>query len=182
MTSIGHAEASSPDHAGQASTGGTRRSSAAEPVTPPSKALGAKCTVDRSTPSRRRLWLGAGIFLAAVSYILTQGLGNATLYFRTVDEAVAQRGDLGDRRFRIEGDVVVESVVQTSQGVSFTLTSRQVAVQVLHRGDPPELFKPGIPVVLEGSFSGEVFVSDRMLMKHSETYVAQNPQRVAAPR
>ncbi len=128
--------------------------------------------------TRRRLWLAGIVVLAALGFLVFQGLGNATLYFRTADEAVAQRNELGDRRFRIEGDVVDGSVRQEGNDVSFTLTSRSVEVPVLHKGDPPELFRPGIPVVLEGRFQGEHFSSDRILVKHSETYVAKNPERV----
>jgi len=128
--------------------------------------------------SRRRLWLGGAVVLAALGFLIFQGLGNATLYFRTADEAVAQKSQLGDRRFRIEGDVVDGSVHQVGNDVSFTLVSKSVEVPVRHIGDPPELFRPGIPVVLEGRFQGDVFSSDRILVKHSETYVAQNPDRV----
>jgi cytochrome c-type biogenesis protein CcmE len=128
--------------------------------------------------SRLRLWLGGAVVLAALGFLVFQGLGNATLYFRTADEAVAQRAQLGDRRFRIEGDVVDGSVHQVGNDVSFTLVSKNVEVPVQHKGDPPELFRPGIPVVLEGKFQGNVFSSDRILVKHSETYVAQNPDRV----
>lgn len=179
MTTTGHPEtSSSPEHAAQGSTDGAaglgylvRRR-----VTRSGRAgslHSAKGATKGSARSRMRLWLAAGVFVAAVSFILTQGLGNATLYFRTGDEAVGQRGALGDRRFRIQGDVMAESVSPTTQGVSFTLTSNDVEVQVRHSGDPPELFKPGIPVVLEGSVYGDAFVSDRMLMKHSETYSRQ---------
>ena len=51
-------------------------------------------------------------------------------------------------------------------------------VPVLHQGDPPELFKPGIPVVLEGHFVGTHFDSDRIMVKHSEDYIAKHPSRV----
>jgi len=130
------------------------------------------------TGSRRRLWLAGVVVLAALGFLVFQGLGNATLYFRTADEAVAQRDELGERRFRIEGDVVDGSVEKVGNDVSFTLTSKSVEVPVRHKGDPPELFKPGIPVVLEGRFQGDVFSSDRILVRHSETYVAENPDRV----
>jgi cytochrome c-type biogenesis protein CcmE len=120
------------------------------------------------------------VVAVALGFLLVQGLGNATLYFRTADEAVAQRRSLGDRRFRIEGDVVAGSVKPTSVGVDFLIQSRDTQVEIRHQGDPPELFKPGIPVVLEGRFQGDHFSSDRMLVKHSETYVAQNPDRVKA--
>lgn len=127
----------------------------------------------------RRLWLAAVVVLGALGFLVYQGLGNATLYFRTADEAVAQRAELGDRRFRIEGDVVAGSVAQVGQDVTFRIASNGVEVPIVHRGDPPELFQPGIPVVLEGRFQGELFASDRILVKHSETYVAENPERVA---
>ena len=128
--------------------------------------------------TRRRLWLAGIVVVAALGFLVVQGLGNATLYFRTADEAVAQRAQLGDRRFRIEGDVVDGSVRQTGSTVTFTLTSKAVEVPVRHQGDPPELFRPGIPVVLEGRFQGDHFSSDRIMVRHSETYVAENPERV----
>ena len=57
------------------------------------------------------------------------------------------------------------------------------AVTVDHVGDPPELFQPGIPVVLEGAFasadSAERFSSDLILVKHTEEYSEANPQRMA---
>lgn len=130
------------------------------------------------TSTRGRLWIAGVVVLAALGFLVFQGLGNATLYFRTADEAVAQRAELGDRRFRIEGDVVDGSVRQVGNDVSFTLTKNAVEVPVRHKGDPPELFRPGIPVVLEGRFQGDHFSSDRIMVKHSETYVAKNPERV----
>ncbi len=128
--------------------------------------------------TKRRLWLAGIVVIGALGFLVFQGLGNATLYFRTADEAVAQRTELGERRFRIEGDVVAGSVRQTGNDVTFTLTKNSVEVPVTHKGDPPELFRPGIPVVLEGRFQGDHFSSDRILVKHSETYVAENPDRV----
>ena len=125
----------------------------------------------------RRLWMAAVVVLGALGFLVYQGLGNATLYFRTADEAVAQRETLGDRRFRIEGNVL-SPVNQAGEVVSFNIESNGVQVPITHKGDPPELFQPGIPVVLEGRFVGEGFSSDRILVKHSETYVAENPERV----
>ena len=131
-----------------------------------------------TTTNRRRLWLAGAVVIVALGFLVVQGLGNATLYFRTADEAVAQRQSLGDRRFRIQGAVVDGTVRQSGEQVRFDITSNGATVPVVHRGDPPELFKPGIPVVLEGHFDGDHFASDRILVKHSETYVAEHPDRV----
>ncbi|MEA2826210.1 MAG: cytochrome c-type biosis protein CcmE [Actinomycetota bacterium] len=125
----------------------------------------------------RRVWLCVALLVGALGFLLYQGLGNATLYFRTADEAVAQREKLGDRRFRIEGNVL-SPVQEQGDFVSFRIEANGVEVPVTHKGDPPELFQPGIPVVLEGRFQGDGFSSDRILVKHSETYVAENPERV----
>ncbi len=133
-----------------------------------------------AAPSQRRLWLAGAVILAALGFLLVRGLGNATVYFKTVDEAVSERPALGDRRFRLEGDVVAGSVRQSAGTVEFLVRGRTGAtVEVAHQGDPPELFRPGIPVVLEGKFQGDHFSSDRIMVRHSETYVAENPERVA---
>ena len=120
------------------------------------------------------------VVLAALGFLVVRGLGNATLYFRTADQAVAQKQQLGDRPFRIEGTVVGGTVRAVSRDTAFNIESKGVVVPVSHQGDPPELFKPGIPVVLEGHFQGDHFASDRILVKHSETYIADNPDRVKA--
>ena len=133
------------------------------------------------TQGRRRLIIAGLVVLAALGFLVVRGLGNATLYFRTADEAVAQRQQLGDRRFRIEGNVVGGSVRETEGRVGFNIESKGVVVPVAHTGDPPELFKPGIPVVLEGHFQGDTFASDRIMVKHSEDYVAKHPSRVTVP-
>ena len=123
------------------------------------------------------------VVLVALGLVLAQGLGNATVYFRTADEAAAQRSQLGTRRFRIEGVVVPGSVHPSGQGVTFIIASRGVSVPVAHRGDPPELFKAEIPVVLEGHFSPKdpTFRSDLLMVKHSESYQARHPERVTTP-
>ena len=49
-----------------------------------------------------------------------------------------------------------------------------------HEGDPPELFEPGIPVVLEGRWasSRRRLQSDAILVKHAEQYEADNGDRL----
>jgi cytochrome c-type biogenesis protein CcmE len=62
--------------------------------------------------------------------------------------------------------------------VEFEIISAGEVVPVVHQGDPPELFKPGIPVVLEGRWDGDVYASDRIMVKHTTEYREQNPDRV----
>lgn len=144
----------------------------------------------RATPdptqltTRRRRSRLAYVALVAVlvglGVVVYQGLTSASLYFYNADEAVEQRADLGDRRFRLQGTVIGDSINATPSGVDFTVAFDSVLVDVRHQGDPPELFQPGIPVVLEGRWdpSGEFFASDTIRVKHSEQYQADNGDRL----
>jgi cytochrome c-type biogenesis protein CcmE len=133
--------------------------------------------------SRRRLMIAGTVIVAALAFIVFQGLDNATVYFKTADEAVRDRASLGTHRFRIEGTVVAGSVQsEPSDAVAFEITANGVTVPVLHRGDEPALFSSTTtppPVVLEGHFQGSTFQSDRIIVKHSATYTEQHPDRVA---
>ena len=124
------------------------------------------------------------VVLVGLAVVVYQGLTSASLYFYNADEAVAQRADLGDRRFRLQGTVLGDSVEPTESGVNFTVAFDGVPVDVHHEGDPPELFQPGIPVVLEGRWdpSGDFFASDTIRVKHSEQYQADNSGRLDAAK
>jgi cytochrome c-type biogenesis protein CcmE len=121
------------------------------------------------------------LIVAAIGFVLFQGLNNAALYYRNADEAVAQRASLGTRRFRVQG-TVQQGVQKVGQEVDFVIAFNDASIEVHHQGDPPDLFQPGLPVVLEGHWSedGTYFASDRILVKHSEDYKAQNPDRVSS--
>jgi cytochrome c-type biogenesis protein CcmE len=134
----------------------------------------------RGGRSRWRLYAAAAVVSAALAVLLLQGLGQATLYFYNADEAVARRDDLGDRRFRLQGTVVDGSVRQTQGEVDFAVAHGAATVPVRHQGDPPDLFRADIPVVLEGAFEGSTFVSDRIMVKHTSEYRAEHPERVPA--
>lgn len=125
---------------------------------------------------RGALILGVAVLVAGG--LLWKGLTNATVYFKTVDEAVAQRSNLGDRRFRLEGIVLAGSVHERAGGVDFTVTENNTDINVHHVGDPPELFRANVPVVLEGHFQGRTYESDRILVKHTAEYRKDNPDRV----
>lgn len=138
-----------------------------------------------------RVTLVALVLVVVAAFVLFQGLRNATLFFRNVDEAIEQRDELGSRRFRLQGRVIPTSVTTDGGVTTFEVVHNCQVAAVRHVTDPPELFEsPWIPVVLEGHWeggdtttvAGEVdyfFLSDTMLVKHTEEYRAENEYRVA---
>jgi len=126
----------------------------------------------------RRRWLPLAVFAAVVigiAGLAYKGLSDASLYFRNADEAVAQRDSLGTKRFRLQGTVTGEPV-ETDGTLRFTVVFNDVPVEVEHEGSPPDLFKPGIPVVIEGHWQegSEAFAGDRILVKHDESYESKD--------
>lgn len=132
--------------------------------------------------SRRSPWAYGAlvVVLIGLGVVVWQGLTSASLYFYNADEAVEQRAELGDKRFRLQGTVLGDSIRADDDGVEFTVAYDDVSVDVRHQGAPPELFQAGIPVVLEGRWakSDDWFASDVIRVKHSEQYEEEHQDRL----
>jgi len=123
--------------------------------------------------SRRRTWIAVGLCATAVMVIvgLAVALSGNVVYYRTVSEAVAERDTTA--RFRLAGAVVPGTIRETGTGVRFDVTDGNRTVTVAHRGDPPQLFEDGAPVLCEGRWGrgrDAAFASDRIMIKHGEEY------------
>ncbi|MCB0977903.1 MAG: cytochrome c maturation protein CcmE [Acidimicrobiales bacterium] len=136
--------------------------------------------LERATRRRgSRRWIALGVLVvlvAAIGFVAWQARG-ATLYYRNADEAVAQRKELGTKRFRLQGVVVGEPQLATGdQPTRFVVAYNGVSVKVRHTGSEPALFKPGLPVVVEGHWNaaGTEFDSTRLLVRHTENYKAKD--------
>ncbi|HWD24249.1 MAG TPA: cytochrome c maturation protein CcmE [Acidimicrobiales bacterium] len=136
----------------------------------------------RARRSRRRVYVAGAIVLVAIGFLIFKGVTSAFVYFKTAEQAVADRSSLGNSTFQIEGTVVAGSRHGTADPsvFSFDISSGKTRVHVDNTGAPPQLFAPGIPVVLVGHFEGgsDRFASDQILVKHSNQYKAAHPNRV----
>jgi cytochrome c-type biogenesis protein CcmE len=65
--------------------------------------------------------------------------------------------------------------------VEFDIEFHCEVLHVRHDGDPPELFQPGIPVVLEGSYAAppsDTYESDRIIVNHTNEYRVDEEDRI----
>ena len=142
---------------------------------------------DGRSPKARR-WTAAAVTLAVVAgvaLLVSNLLGDSALFFYNADEAVERRDELASQRFRLQGTPLqtpVDTFFDDRPVLAFPVGFNGAVVDVVHTGDPPELFQPGVPVVLEGAWqSGSGpgpavasddwhFASDRMLVKHDNDY------------
>lgn len=137
--------------------------------------------------NRMKWTLGAAVIGAAIVAMVSVQLGNNAVYFYTPDEAAAQARELTGKTIRVGGMVLPGSVAwnATELDLKFTMSDlkgHDIAVQ--HRGAPPDMFKEGQGVVVEGSImpvtgnAGTASVgtaplqmtSRKLMVKHSEEY------------
>lgn len=125
----------------------------------------------------RWLALPAAGLLAALAGVLVFGnLNDNLVYYLTPSEAQARQAELADgRRLRLGGLVEAGSARIVPGGVAFTVTDGTRAVQVTHQGAPPQLFRGGIGVIVEGALTPGGFRSDVLLVNHDETYRPPGP-------
>lgn len=159
---------------------------------PPEFDLRPRTTDTGPGRGHRRRWLAVGVLVvvvAAAGFLVTKTLGSATDYFHQVDEAVAQRADLGTRRFRIQGTVVNEPTKVRMDGnqqvIDFVLGANGVTAPVVYTGsDPPALFKRCEPVVIVGHWESSApdapFVGSQIIIKHDENYTEAHADRMDA--
>jgi len=141
------------------------------------------------TSSRRWIPAAVGVAVLVAVVLLVWNLFTGTLFFYNADEAVERRDELGDDRFTLQGTPIGCTITEGTQDdelvTAFSVSFGGVPVDVIHRGDPAELFQGGIPVVLDGSWveatpavtgfegladDGWHYRSDRMRVKHDEDY------------
>ncbi len=120
-----------------------------------------------------------GAFGLVAAVVLFQALTSARVFFLNVDEAVERRDTLGEETFRMQGTVVTEPADGEGGALVFTIAFGGEEAEVRHVGDEPSnLFRFGEQIIAEGRWDGQQFESNQIVVKHSEEYVEENPDRV----
>lgn len=123
-----------------------------------------------------------GLVLLALGYITFGGLNDNLVYYLTPTEAVERRVDFPDgERFRLGGLVERGSIVEVGGGVSFVVVDDGYSIEVGYSGAPPQLFRDNIGVVVEGSWAGDQFGADTLIIKHDEEYRSVDGQEPYVP-
>jgi len=108
--------------------------------------------------------------LAVLVGFLVFNIRDDLVYYRVPDEVIGDSSILVSDRFRLGGQVVPNSISTDESAVTFSVTDGKQTIVVVHRGTPQQLFQEGIGVVVEGTWDGNIFSSDSMIIKHDEQY------------
>jgi cytochrome c-type biogenesis protein CcmE len=125
-------------------------------------------------PKRLGLGLGLVAVLGAFGYLIAGGIGDNLVYFVTPSELLA-RGPSGyDAPVRLGGEVKPGTVQWNADelDLKFELTDGTADVFVHSRGAPPQMFRDGMGVVVEGKMTAAGFQSTNLMVMHSNEYRA----------
>lgn len=138
----------------------------------------------RGRSRRRAGWvLGIVAILGAFGFLLYGGIGDNLVYYVTPSELEARGSEVHERSVRLGGVVVPESVRWDADALDlrFRIGDGETELEVHSSGAPPQMFRDGIEVLVEGHLtSSGVFRSSNVMVKHSNEYRA--PEEGHRPR
>ena len=128
----------------------------------------------------KRGWIigGAVVIVAVFGWLLFGGLEKNVVFFLTPKELLAKGTEGIGVPVRLGGQVKPGSVKWDAQALDlrFTVTDGAREMQVHSTGAPPQMFRDGMGVVVEGRVgAGGVFEATGLMVKHSNEYRAPKP-------
>ncbi len=113
------------------------------------------------------------IVLGGFGYLVYGGIDDNLVYFLTPTELMAKGESAADKPVRLGGMVVPGSVRWDADKIDlrFTLADNEGTIEVHSQKAPPQMFREGQGVVVEGRLGKDgVFQSTNLMVKHSNEY------------
>lgn len=139
-----------------------------------------------SVQKRNRLIAILALTAAAIGFgvITVGGIGENLVYYWGPTELHAAGEKAEGATIRLGGQVAEKSI-QLAKGsqLEFDVTDGKSKVHVVSSGVPPQMFREGIGVVVEGTMTpAGYFKSDRLMVSHSNEYKAPEAGQKADPK
>jgi cytochrome c-type biogenesis protein CcmE len=128
----------------------------------------------------KRAWVlgGGAVILGVFAWLLFGGLEKNMVFFLTPRELLAKGTEGVGVPVRLGGQVKPGSVKWDAQALDlrFTVTDGGGEIPVRSTGAPPQMFRDGMGVIVEGRVgTGGVFEASNLMVKHSNEYRAPKP-------
>ncbi len=118
------------------------------------------------------------MIVAVFAWLLFGGLEKNVVFFLTPRELLAKGTDGVGVPVRLGGQVKPGSVTWDAQALDlrFTVTDGAREMPVHSTGAPPQMFRDGMGVIVEGRVGARgVFEASSLMVKHSNEYRAPKP-------
>ncbi len=128
---------------------------------------------DKSANKRVKFMIGGLVIAAAVFYLIYTGVQSNAAYFLTVDELYAKGTAIHNRTVRISGEVDATTIDFNNRDLIlnfdiFSETGERVAVTF--NGPKPDQMREGASAIIEGTYDGEIFTAQTLLLKCPSRY------------
>jgi cytochrome c-type biogenesis protein CcmE len=137
------------------------------------------------TPVVRNRLIAVGALLVAgagLAFVAFGNIGNNLVYYWSPAEMISQGEKAYGPTIRLGGVVKPGSIQWNAEHTTLNFQvatdhkPESVAVNVRSTEVPPQMFREGIGVVVEGTFDkSQVFSSNRLMVNHSNEYRAPKP-------
>lgn len=113
------------------------------------------------------------VALGAMTWLALGGVGNNLVYYWSPTEMVAAGEKAKGATIRLGGLVEPGTLKPDGTALHFKVTDGKTEVAVTTTAVPPQMFREGIGVVVEGTVDeAGMFQSRRMMVKHDNEYRA----------
>ena len=136
----------------------------------------------QDTPVRPRsrrvgVMLAVGVLALAFAWLIWGGLDKNVVFFLTPNELLAKGAEGVNVPVRLGGQVKPGSIHWDDKALDLQFVLVDIDgkgdIAVKSKGAPPQMFRDGMGVVVEGRFgSDKVFQSTQLMVKHSNEYRA----------
>ncbi|MCU0241170.1 MAG: cytochrome c maturation protein CcmE [Vicinamibacteria bacterium] len=131
-----------------------------------------------------------GLAIAAIAIAVTVylgitigGMGRNIIYYYGPQQLKAAGRKAVGAQIRLGGQVAPGSIVKRGgAALEFDVVDRRAKVHVVATGVPPQMFREGIGVVVEGTLTEQgYFRGNRLLVSHGNAYRAPDDHEQADP-
>jgi len=127
--------------------------------------------------SSGKIWIAVLLLLAAagLTFLIVSGVEKNLVYYLTPSELLAKGEDGVGANVRLGGMVQAGSynLQHETNTLTFSVTDNTATIAVRASAIPPEMFREGIGVIVEGILQEDgVFTTERLMVRHSNEYKA----------
>jgi cytochrome c-type biogenesis protein CcmE len=162
-------------------------------------------TIETRSPGRMKFFIGGGLIIAAVIYLIISSTQASAQYFLTVDELAAKGSSVAGRDLRISGAVIGQTIHYDPQTLTLTFTianipgdnnliekqgglatvlhnavidpNRQRLV-IVYNGPKPDLLRDEAQAIVTGKMGSDgVFHAEELLLKCPTKYQEALPKQ-----
>jgi len=121
-----------------------------------------------------------------LAYLISTAVSDSTMYYFTVEEALAKGAEVPAAKMRVNGDIVAGSIDWRPRDLvlAFSVEGEQGGrLDAVYHGPRPDNFEAGIPAILEGRFGDDgVFYVEKLMLACPSRFEAETKEMAGAER